>query len=268
MSEGAESVNGVIAPHGVDIAWWEQGSGPPVLMLHGVGAASDSYDDIVASIEHHFRVLRYDLRGHGASGKPPAPYSIQDFIDDAIALLDARDIERAHVVGFSFGGMIAQAIAVAYPQRVASLVLISSVAARTDEERARILARADQLESGGASRTIDAALDRWFTPAFRQAHPEIVERRVMRAMDNDPAGYAAAYRVFAESDMDQELSAIAARTLVMTGEHDPGSTPRMARLIHERIPNAELEILPGLRHSVLVEAAQPIARHLLRFLAR
>lgn len=268
MSEQTERLNGVIAPHGVDIAWWEQGSGPPALMLHGVGAASDSYDDIVASIEDRFRVLRYDLRGHGESGKPPAPYSMQDYIDDAIALLDARGIDRAHLVGFSFGGMIAQAIALAHPQRVDSLALISSVAARTDEERARICSRADRLESCGASRTIDAALDRWFTPAFREAHPELVEHRVKRAMDNDPAGYAAAYRVFAKSDMDEELTAIAARTLVMTGEHDQGSTPRMARLIHKRIADSKLEILPGLRHSVLVEAPQLIAQHLLRFLPR
>ncbi len=257
---------GVIARHGVEVAWWEQGNGPPVLLLHGVGAASESFDTIVRQLESRFRVLRYDLRGHGESGKPPGPYALDDFIADAVALLDARGIERAHMVGFSFGGMIAQAIAAAHPQRVDALVLIGSVAARSDEERARVRARASKLESGSAASTIDAAVERWFTPAFREANPEIVEQRIQRAMKNDPAGYAAAYRVFAESDMDEELKAIAARTLVMTGEHDVGSTPRMARLIHERVAGSRLEILPGLRHSVLAEAPELIARHLLTFL--
>ena len=257
---------GVVASHGVDIAWWEQGNGPPVLLLHGVGAASESYDAIVRQLDSRFRLLRYDLRGHGESGKPAGPYALADYIADAVALLDARGIQRAHMVGFSFGGMIAQAIAATHPQRVDALVLISSVAARSDEERTRIRARASTLESGGAASTIDAALERWFTPAFREAHPEIVEQRIKLATANDPAGYAAAYRVFAESDMDEELQAIRARTLVMTGEHDVGSTPRMARLIHQRVAGSRLEILPGLRHSVLAEAPELIAKHLLRFL--
>ena len=256
----------VIAPHGVEIAWREDGRGEPVLMLHGVGSAMESYDAIVEKIQHRFRVLRYDLRGHGASGKPDGPYSLEDYVNDAVAIMQARGIERAHVVGFSFGGMIAQALAVAHPEVVTALVLISSVAARTEEESKRMRTRLEQLESGGAQSTVEAALERWFTPAFRAAHPEVIEQRIALAMNNDPKGYAAAYRVFATSDMDEELAGIRARTLVMTGEDDVGSSPRMARLIHERAKDSQLEILAGLRHNVLAEAPDLIASHLLRFL--
>ena len=95
--------------------------------------------------------------------------------------------------------------------------------------------RADTLEREGAAGTIEAAIERWFTPEFRERNPDVVDARVRRAMGNDPKGYAAAYRVFATADMDEELAGIRAPTLVTTGEHDIGSTPRMARLIHERV---------------------------------
>ncbi len=257
----------MIAPRGVDIAWREEGDGPALLMLHGVGSSMVSFDPLAASLALRFRVLRHDLRGHGASGKPRGPYALADYVADAVDLLDARGCDRAHVLGFSFGGMIAQALAASAPERVRGLVLVSSVAGRTPEERSRIRERAETLERGGATGTVDAAIERWFTPEFRARHPEIVEARRRRALANDPVGYAAAYRVFATSDMDEELTAITAPTLVMTGEHDVGSTPRMARLIHERVAGSRLEILAGLRHNVVEEAPGQVAGLAAAFLA-
>jgi len=259
------SPSGIIAPRGVDISWREQGEGPPVLMLHGVGSALDSFDIIAASLATRYRVLRYDLRGHGDSGKPPGPYSLSDFVNDAIDLLDARGIQRAQLIGFSFGAMIAQAVAIEHPDRVDRLVLVSSVAARTAQESERMRQRASALEEGGPSNILEAALERWFTPEFRARHPEVVDKRVQRAMQNDPVGYVAAYRVFAESDIDEPLSRIQAPTLVMTGEHDVGSSPRMARLIHERVKGSQLEILAGLRHNVIAEAPELITGLVLGF---
>ena len=256
MPDGA---SGRLSPRGVDIAWRQDGAGPALLMLHGVGSAMDSFDLLVAHLGARFRMLRYDLRGHGRSGKPPAPYDLAHYVQDAVDLLDARGIDRAHVLGFSFGGMIAQALAIAHPARVEGLVLVSSVAGRTAEEQSRMRERADTLEREGAAGTIEAAIERWFTPGFRERHPDVVEARIRRAMGNDPKGYAAAYRVFATADMNEALAGIRAPTLVMTGEHDVGSTPRMARLIHERVAGSRLEILDGLRHNVVEEAPQRVA---------
>jgi len=154
---------------------------------------------------------------------------------------------------------------IAHPRRVDRLVLISSVAARTEQESEHMRERASKLETQGATGVLEAALERWFTPEFRARHPEVVEQRVQRAKSNDPKGYAAAYRVFATSDMDQPLSQIRAPALVMTGEHDGGSTPRMARLIHERVAGSRLEILAGLRHNVIAEAPQLITEKVLAF---
>ena len=108
---------------------------------------------------------------------------------------------------------------------------------------------------------------RWFPDGFIASRPDVLERRRQKSLQNDPAAYAAAYRVLAESDLADEIHMITAPTLVMTGECDAGSTPRMAELLAARIPRGECVILPELKHSVLLEAADLIASELHRFLA-
>src|SRR5262249_44900953 len=152
---------------------------------------------------------------------------------------------------FSFGGMIAPAFTVRHPERVRALGILSAVAGRTPEQRAAVIKRAEELVRAGATITVGAAIERWVTPEFRVRNPEVLERQVQRVLGNDPVGYAAAYRVFAESDVIDDLHEITCPTLVMTGEHDSGSTPAMARAIHQRIANSRLVILPHYRHSLL-----------------
>ena len=232
---------------------------PHLTLAHGVGGDLESWDGLVARLGDRYRVLRYDLLGHGESDKPPPPYAMDDYVAELAALTTQEGIARTTLIGFSFGGMIAQAFAIAHGHRLDRLVLVSAVAGRTAEERARLVARADELEAGGATRTVGAAVERWFTPAFRAAHPELVEARIARVMRNDPVGYAAAYRVFAESDLAERLHHIKNPTLIITGEHDPGSNVRMARLMRARIPDSRIRILPELRHSLLLEAPDLLA---------
>lgn len=235
------------------------GDGPPVVLVHGVGSSLGSWDRVVERLKDEYRILRYDTLGHGDSEKPEGPYALDDYVSELLALLDASGIDRAHLVGFSFGGMIGQAFAIAHPARVGKLILISAVAGRTPEQRAAVRERAERLATGGSGQTIEAALERWFTPEFRAKHPELMAQQAARVQANDPRGYAAAYRVFAESDLADRLDRIQAPTLVVTGEHDPGSTAAMARLMHDRIAGSRLVILPGLRHGLLTEAPDAIA---------
>jgi (E)-2-((N-methylformamido)methylene)succinate hydrolase len=251
--------------NGYEIHYDIAGEGAPLVLIHGVGSSLASWDEIVPRLGAGVRVIRYDTLGHGDSTKPAGPYALSDYVSELRALLDATDVERANIAGYSFGGMIAQAFALAHPDRVDRLAFISAVAARTPEQRAAVVERANQLATGGASQTIGAALERWYTPEFRAAHPELLERQATRVKENDPQGYAAAYRVFAESDLDEALRQIAAPTLIATGEDDIGSTADMARLMHERIPNSRLAIFPGLRHGVLVEAPDLVAELLRDF---
>jgi pimeloyl-ACP methyl ester carboxylesterase len=251
---------------GVAINFESEGHGPHVTLLHGVGSHLQAWDDVVAALRNDFTLLRYDLRGHGRSGNPPAPYRLDDYIADLAALLDAQSVARTALVGFSFGGMIVSAFAVRHPERVRKLAIVSAVAGRTPEQRSAVVKRADELARGGATMTVGAAIERWFTPEFRERHPDIVERQIKRVLGNDPAGYAAAYRVFAESEVIGELPRIGCPTLVMTGEHDMNSTAAMARAMHERIRGSRLVILPRYRHSLLIEAGDEVVEELRTFL--
>jgi len=251
---------------GVAINFEVEGRGRHVTLLHGVGSHLQAWDGVAASLRDRFTLLRYDLRGHGKSGKPPGPYNLDDYVADLAALLDAQSVDRTTLVGFSFGGMIAPAFTVRHPERVRALGIVSAVAGRTSQQRAAVVKRADELGRGGASMTVGAAIERWFTPEFRAQNPDIIERQIQRVLGNDPGGYAAAYRVFAESDPIDDLGKISCPTLVMTGEHDTGSTPTMAMAIHERIAGSCLVILPRYRHSLLIEATAEVVSELREFL--
>lgn len=245
-----------------------EGEGPSIALVHGVGADLESWDGVVAALSPRYRLLRYDLRGHGASAKVKGRYELDDFVGDLTELLDHLEIARTHLAGFSLGGIIAQGFALDHAARLDRLALISAIAGRTDEERARVEARAKVLREGGGSVHVDAALSRWFTDEFLENNRDLVEKRLERGRNNDPDCYASAYRVLAETDLADELHRIDLPTLVMTGEFDVGSTPRMSRLMAERIPDSELHILDGLKHSVLIEAPELIATKIDTFLSR
>ena len=239
---------------------------PTVILIHGLGGTLNIWDPIVSVLEHRFSVLRYDLRGHGQSDVPAGDWSLEDFVSDLESIFNNESVPYAHLVGFSLGGLIVQQFALSYPDRVGQLTILSAVAGRTNAERQHVQERIRNLEKGDLNTNIELALERWFSPEFRQDHPERVQKRIAELRATSPAGYFQAYRVFVLSDLAEHLSQIQCETLVMTGEHDPGSNVRMARLIHESIPNSQLEILPNLRHSVLVESPQLIAEKLDSFL--
>ncbi len=244
-----------------------EGAGRTVVLIHGVGADSSSWDAIAPRLAQNLRVVRPDLRGHGGSGRIEGACTLQDFIRDVLDVMDAVGAVQADVVGFSLGGLIAQGVALAHPDRVAKLALISAVAGRTEEERTKLRARLDTLRREGIEAIMPAAQERWFTPEFIATHPEEVRLRMQQLQRNDPHSYEAAYAVFATSDLGERLHDIGHRTLIITGEHDIGSNPRMARYMHREIEGSELHILPGLRHSVLTEAPERIASLLMDFLA-
>ena len=239
---------------------------PTVILIHGLGGTLNIWDPITSVLEHRFSVLRYDLRGHGQSDVPAGDWSLEDFVRDLEAIFIDESLPHAHLVGFSLGGLIVQQFALSYPERVGQLAILSAVAGRTDTERQHVQERIRNLEKGDLDANIALALERWFSPEFRQNHPERVQKRIAELRATSPAGYFQAYRVFVLSDLAEHLSQIQCETLVMTGEHDPGSNVRMARLMHETISGSKLEILPDLRHSVLVESPQLIAEKLDSFL--
>lgn len=243
------------------------GEGPALVLVHGVGANLQSWDGVCKALEGEFRIIRSDLRGHGLSANIDEPYSVEQFAADIIAVMDDAGVERAHLAGFSLGGLIAQKLATDYPERFDRIVILSAVAGRTEEERAKVVARLGMIRDGGMAAITGAATDRWFTEDFAKAHPEVIAKRVeeLKAVHLD--SYLEAYRVFGTTELIDTLHTITRPVLVMTGEFDQGSNTRMARDMHDLIPGSKLVILPGLKHSVLVEVPELIAEHLRDFFA-
>lgn len=242
------------------------GAGPDLLLIHGVGSEHEDWDGVIAALRPSYRTIAFDLRGHGESSKPKGRYELDDFVEDARGLLDKLGVGRCHLAGFSLGGLVAQGFALSYPERLHSLVLLSTVAGRTEEERRRVRDRLAIVADGIPGQHFENSVARWFTDEFRARNPGLMAQLNERSKQNDPKAYAAAYRVLAESDLADRLPDIRLPTLVATGEDDLGSNTRMARLMAERIPGARLHIFPRMRHSILTECPADVARVMMDFL--
>ena len=233
-----------------------EGNGPTVVLIHGVGARLENWDQVCERLARRFQVLRYDLRGHGQSTRLPGPYSLPLFADDLRALFEHMGIGKAHIAGHSLGAMIAQMFCLTHADRVDRLALLSAVAGRTQEERERVVERINLIRTGPPGEHFRNSVSRWFSDGFIAANPELIAAYAARNAENDPDCYSAAYKVLASEDLDLELAAISVPTLIATGELDLGSNPRMSALMHRRIQGSTLRILPGLKHSILIEAPQ------------
>ena len=242
-----------------ETAWERHGSGPPVVLIHGFGLNRAMWQWQLPALTRHFSVLTYDLLGHGESAPPIGTPDLAMFSRQLLGLMDRCGIERAAVVGFSLGGMIARRVALDHPGRLSALAVLNSPHDRTPAEREAVRKRVRQTEEQGPAANVEPALERWFTPAFRAEAPETITLIRAWIMRNDSAVYPQIYRVLAEGDAElvEGLERIACPTLVMTGSDDPGNTPAMARAMAGLIPGARLVILPGLRHMALAE--QPAA---------
>ena len=216
-----------------------------------------------------YRVLSYDLFGHGESGLPPATPSLTVYANQLAALIDHVGWEAAHIVGFSLGGMINRRFAMDHPGRARSLAIIASPHERGGEAQALVEQRAKDSAAGPAA-TLDAAIERWFTPGFRAARPDYIEWTRERVLANDPANFAACRWVLANGvvELIRPDPPIALPTLVMTAEHDSGSTPAMARAIASEIPGAATIVVPHLQHMGLVEDVDAFAAPLESFIER
>jgi pimeloyl-ACP methyl ester carboxylesterase len=231
------------------------GEGPPIVLVHGLGLSRHMWQWQIDALTPHFKVVQYDLLGHGESPKPAGPYPMSHMVDQLAALMAELHIEQAALAGFSLGGLIVQAFALAHPQKVTALAILNAAHARTDEQRAGIMRRVWQAEESGPQATVDDALRRWFTDEFAAGNPQVLEQVRQWVTGNDASVYPALYRLLAEADigLEDSIAGIDCPALVMTGEDDGGNSPQMAQQMAAKIPNARLAILPGLRHMALAE---------------
>jgi pimeloyl-ACP methyl ester carboxylesterase len=233
----------------------------PLVLIHGVGSGLTAWDDVIRLLPGGRPVVRYDLRGHGQSPAPSGPWNIDDFAADHVKLLKRLGISKAHTVGFSLGGLIAQRVAAVYPDFVDTLVVIGAVADRAGQERDAVERRLRMVVEEGPAGAARKSVERWYSKEFLAEHPEVAAETIARMERLDPAAYTHAYRVLATTDLAEQLPRIKAPVLAMTGEHDAGSPPRMSRLIAERT-NGRCVVLPSARHTVLQERPDTIAKEI------
>ena len=241
---------------------------PALLLVHGIGSRRSGWDRLLPTLGDHFRVITYDLRGHGESPMPVGRFGLDALVDDVEALRQSLDIEVMHIAGHSLGGMIGPAYARRYPDRVLSLGLLSTAAFRTAEDSAKVQGVVAKMRDVGIANVLATLSDRWFTDAFIAANPDVVEARMEQVLSTDGDVFLNVFDIYAETEMAPWLSQVAVPSLVLTGGLDGGCNPRLNQQIHDALPNSELVILPELKHIILLEAGEVVARHLADFMTK
>ncbi|HXD63498.1 MAG TPA: alpha/beta fold hydrolase [Solirubrobacteraceae bacterium] len=237
-------------------------SGPPVVLLHALGLDWRMWDAVMVSLAQSRRVFAYDIRGHGRAAGSPAPFTMDDAAADLVAVLDALGLDRAHVVGLSYGGGIAQTAAVHHPERFASLALLAT----TDFPFDAFEVRARSGETDGMEAQIVPSLTRWFTPAALAVDAWGVRYAREQVRRADPRDWAAAWRSFIGLDVQGRLAGFGAPTLVLAGELDASTTPQIMSAIAQAIDGAEYRELPGTPHMMSLERPELVSQALGAFL--
>ncbi len=243
------------------------GDGPPLFLIHGIGAQRDTWRFLLPSLAERYTVVSYDLRGHGSSPMPDGPFGLDELVADLERVRERTGFERAHFAGHSLGGMIGPAYAHAFPERVASLGLLSTAAFRTEDDSAKVNGVVAKMRAEGIPNVLETLTDRWYTDAFLAAHPDIVRARLDQVISCDPDVFLNVFDIYANCEMAPWLHEVDAPCLVLTGENDGGCNPRLNTQIDAALPNSELVILPELKHSILLESGELVAEHMLQFLS-
>jgi len=252
---GQDTVTGLVEHEGAVLSYRAEGpkDGPVLVLANSLGTTTALWDPQLRGLVEHFRVLRYDHRGHGGSSVPPGPYSIAQLGGDLVAILDALSVKRASICGISLGGMVAMWMGAHVPERVDRLVLVSTAPVlgppSSWDERALI------VRESGTSPLLESILSRWFPPLFESEHRDGVARVAEMITACEPEGYAACCEAIGAMDLRPTLARIVAPTLVVQGAQDPVTPPSAGLALAEAVDGATFCVLPDAAH--LVNLAQP-----------
>ncbi|MDH3376088.1 MAG: alpha/beta fold hydrolase [Gammaproteobacteria bacterium] len=242
-------------------------SGAPwVTFSHALATDLRIWDDQVGVLRDHFRILRYDQRGHGASSAPPGPYDFDILVSDVIGLFDALDIVRSHWVGLSIGGMIGYGVALAHPERLHSLVACDSRPEAPPDYRDYFQYRIDTAQERGMEGLVEPTIERWFTPTTIAAEPASLEHIREMIRGTDPVGHAGCCEALKALAFESRLAAIRTPTLIMGGADDKGAPPDALADASERIPGARHVVIAGAGHLSNIENPAQFNAALQKFL--
>jgi 3-oxoadipate enol-lactonase len=238
----------------------------PVLVLGpSLGTDLGLFDAQARELADRYRVIRYDLRGHGGSPVVPGPYTVADLADDVRRRLDELGVDRFAYAGVSLGGAIGLQLAVTVPERVTKLIIMASAARFPDPPSWK--ARADRVRAEGTEFLAPSRIGAWVTLGFAETHPEETERLLGMLRSTPREGYAACCETIETFDVRDRLSGITAPTLVIAGADDPATPPDTVRQVADGILDARFVVVPQASHLVSAEQPEAVTAEIRRFLA-
>lgn len=263
--------------NGIEMHYETQGEGYPLLMLQGFGASSEGWDTLaprVADLSRHYKTITPDNRGTGRSSVIDAEYSVKTMADDSVALLDALKIAKTHVLGVSFGGMIAQEIAINYPERVKGLLLLYTGPGGSTFDypgQRKPIEKMSWLSNPSKGMKPEAVMDEILKQHYYGKWLEANKARVMGSPTKYPTPvvtFARQYEALVRFDTTDRLKRIRSSTLVVHGENDASIFPASAKYMSRHITGAELRMLREAGHGLSEERWDEVREMVLSFLSR
>lgn len=254
--------------NGIGINYSVEGKGPWVVMSHSLACNLSMWDRQAAQLAQHYRVLRFDTRGHGGSDAPAGAYTLDLLAYDLLALLDGLGIERPHFVGLSMGGMIGMRFAISNPGRLRSLVLCDTTSRIPPEAQQVWQGRIRTAAEQGMEPLVEPTLQRWFTESFYRNNKPVMASVGEMIRHTPVAGYIGCCEAISKLDLTSRLVEIDCPVCVIVGEQDVGTPVAMSRTIQEAISGAELMLLPSASHLSNLEQPALFDKALADFLRR
>ena len=227
----------------------------PIVFVHGVGLTYEIWQPQLDFFKDYSN-LSYDILGHGKSSLTKQNISFDDFSDQLIELINELKIEKIHLVGFSIGSLIARNFETRYGNRLRSLILLGSIYKRSEQQQKIVNERFNQAKK--ELKLSRQALKRWFTDKYLENNPNTYEKISSILSGNNMANFLKVYELFVKHKNDEDFKKIQAKTLVMTGEHDIGSTIEMSQQLNNIIKDSELKIIKDGKHLCGIECADEV----------
>ncbi|WP_209477968.1 alpha/beta fold hydrolase [Billgrantia antri] len=253
---------------GVRIAYRIDGpaESPALVLSNSIATDLSMWDRQVTELAKHYRVVRYDMRGHGESGVPAGAYSIDRLSRDVLELLDNLNVARAHFLGLSLGGFVGQWLGIHAPERIDRLIL-SNTASYLGPPGQWDDAIATVLEAQDMQQTTMRFLRNWFPARMLEPGNPVVEPFRTTLLETDPQGLAGSYAAVRDTDMRRTIALITTPTLIIAGEHDPVTTVSHSEAMAATIPGARLAVMPA-AHMTHIEYPAEFMKAVLDFLLR
>jgi 3-oxoadipate enol-lactonase len=251
----------LVVRDGTSISYAVTGASQPrrVALIHSLALDGEFWRPVVDIVSKKAAVLTIDCRGHGASGKPPGPYSVAQFADDLADVMDGIGWPSAVVAGASMGGCVAISFAAQYPSRATGLGLFDTTAWYGANAPKAWEERAQRGVADGMASLVEFQKTRWFGDAFRTQHADVVDRTIATFIKTDPKAYAETCRMMGAFDLRGKLAALRMPTRVAVGEQDQATPVEMSKAIHEGISGSTLNVIAGGRHLTPLECPLQVA---------